>query len=121
MLYHCPPQPWHVAGAVDRFGYVNQWPGYVGGCLAMITAHFKIVNGFSNRFWGWGGEDDDMHNRIVLYNLGLIRLDTEESRMMTMKHVTNETGNQVNDENFELKQQTGSEIESGLSSLVSCR
>ena len=25
---------------------------------------FKKVNGFSNQFWGWGGEDDDMSNRI---------------------------------------------------------
>ena len=23
------------------------------------------VNGFSNRFWGWGGEDDDLFYRIL--------------------------------------------------------
>ena len=120
-LYHCPPQPWHVAAAVDKFGYVNRWPGYVGGCLAMLTPHYKILNGFSNRFWGWGGEDDDMFNRIGLTGLGLIRLDTEESRMMTMKHETNESGNEVNTVNMDLKLNSGEGMTSGLSSLTSCR
>ena len=124
MLYHCPAQPWHVAGAVDRWGYVNQWPGYVGGVLAMLTTHYKIVNGFSNRFWGWGGEDDDMHNRIRIYDLGLIRLEQGEegeNRMMTLKHTRNETGNEVNDDNIDMKMYSGDNVASGLSSLSTCR
>lgn len=32
----------------------------VGGVLAIRMNHFYAVNGFSNEFWGWGGEDDDM-------------------------------------------------------------
>ena len=30
----------------------------------MSVDHFRLVNGFSNVFWGWGGEDDDMSNRL---------------------------------------------------------
>lgn len=26
---------------------------------------FRKINGFSNAFWGWGGEDDDLWNRLV--------------------------------------------------------
>lgn len=31
----------------------------------MTVQQFKKVNGYSNSYWGWGGEDDDMSNRLV--------------------------------------------------------
>jgi GT2 family glycosyltransferase len=40
-----------------------QYEMLVGGVLAMRRDQFKTVNGFSNEFWGWGGEDDDMAYR----------------------------------------------------------
>ena len=46
------------------------YKGYFGGVSAMSTNDFKKVNGFSNKFWGWGGEDDDMHERIRSTGLG---------------------------------------------------
>lgn len=35
----------------------------------MTKDHFKTINGYSNLFFGWGGEDDDLFNRCVLRNL----------------------------------------------------
>ena len=40
------------------------------------------VNGFSNRFWGWGGEDDDMANRIFANNLYISRYPVVISRYL---------------------------------------
>jgi hypothetical protein len=37
----------------------------VGGVLAMRTEHFQLLNGYSNLYWGWGAEDDDMAYRCV--------------------------------------------------------
>lgn len=30
----------------------------------MSRENYRLVNGHSNRFWGWGGEDNDMEERL---------------------------------------------------------
>ena len=45
--------------AVYRLAYEE----LVGGVLNMRTEHFQRVNGYSNLYWGWGAEDDDMAYR----------------------------------------------------------
>lgn len=39
----------------------------------MTRENFEAVNGFSNMFWGWGGEDDDMAARIKAAGLHIVR------------------------------------------------
>ena len=34
-----------------------------GGVGSFAKADFERINGFSNMFWGWGGEDDDLYQR----------------------------------------------------------
>ena len=40
----------------------------------------KAVNGFSNMFWGWGGEDDDMANRLRVKKLFISRYPANIAR-----------------------------------------
>uniref|UniRef100_A0A1I8JAG0 Glyco_transf_7N domain-containing protein n=1 Tax=Macrostomum lignano TaxID=282301 RepID=A0A1I8JAG0_9PLAT len=58
--YGCPAYPRHNSVSIDKFGYSLPYKQLVGGVLAMPIRHFLRVNGYSNLFWGWGGEDDDM-------------------------------------------------------------
>ena len=41
----------------------------IGGALLLKPKEFVKVNGFSNQFYGWGGEDDDMFKRYIEYFL----------------------------------------------------
>ena len=42
--------------------------------MALSKGQFEHVNGFSNQFYGWGGEDDDMYRRSVgVYCIGRSR------------------------------------------------
>lgn len=86
-IYSCPEQPRHMSAAVDVMLYRLPYMSIFGGVAAMKTKHFKLVNGFSNKFFGWGGEDDDLSNRIQHHHLHLIRYPIDIARYTMMKHV----------------------------------
>lgn len=46
-----------------HFVYSLPYTNIFGGVGAFTRQHFELVNGFSNKFWGWGGEDDDLFKR----------------------------------------------------------
>ncbi|CAN8017761.1 unnamed protein product [Ixodes persulcatus] len=47
----------------------------------------EFVNGFSNLYWGWGGEDDDMFSRLQHSNLSITRYPAEIARYTMLGHV----------------------------------
>ena len=57
-------RPVHIASVWDRY---NQNPNYFGGIVAFNKESFKKINGYPNNFWGWGGEDDELYNRVKHY------------------------------------------------------
>lgn len=57
-----------------------------GGVSAINREHFELLNGFSNSFWGWGGEDDDMSNRISYHNLHISRYPLTIARYTMLTH-----------------------------------
>lgn len=39
------------------------YPQYFGGVVAVTPDQYRKMNGFSNQYWGWGREDDDLWKR----------------------------------------------------------
>jgi hypothetical protein len=57
-----PTSPIHI-GRIwkTKYDYAN----FLGGILSITWKDFERVNGYPNQFWGWGGEDDVLRNRIL--------------------------------------------------------
>lgn len=93
--YTCRDKPTHMVVRTSQFGYKNVHQGSVGGALSMTRDWFQRVNGFSTKFWGWGGEDDNMRHRIgdsnldkLDPNIGVYRaLDHPRQRGLDTTHV----------------------------------
>lgn len=85
-LYTCPDQPRHMSAAVDIFGFKLPYTSIFGGVSSVTAEQFKAVNGFSNSFWGWGGEDDDFSNRLKHANLHISRYPLNIARYMMLNH-----------------------------------
>lgn len=85
-IYSCPQQPRHMSVAVDVMEYKLPYTSIFGGVSAITREHFELLNGFSNMFWGWGGEDDDMSNRIRYHNLHISRYPSSIARYTMLTH-----------------------------------
>ncbi|XP_031824419.1 beta-1,4-galactosyltransferase 2 [Sarcophilus harrisii] len=85
-LYRCGEQPRHFAIAMDKFGFRLPYAGYFGGVSGLSKAQFLKINGFPNEYWGWGGEDDDIFNRISLSGMKVSRPDIRIGRYRMIKH-----------------------------------
>lgn len=55
------------------FRYNLPYCSLIGGVLSMLTDQYVQINGFSNKFENWGGEDDDLFNRIKMEDLTILR------------------------------------------------
>ena len=58
-----------------------------GGVAQASPSVFKNLNGYSNNFWGWGGEDVEMFWRIKKgLNLTIIEADPEKILFNMLEH-----------------------------------
>lgn len=56
-----PSSPVHIAWGIEKYTYHR----FLGGVLSISMKDFERVNGYPNEFWGWGGEDDAIRNRLI--------------------------------------------------------
>ncbi|XP_006864219.1 PREDICTED: beta-1,4-galactosyltransferase 4 [Chrysochloris asiatica] len=94
-LYRCENQPKHLVVGRNSTGYRLRYKGYFGGVTALTREQFFKVNGFSNNYWGWGGEDDDLRLRVELHRMKISRPIPEVGKYTMIFH-TRDQGNEVN-------------------------
>jgi beta-1,4-galactosyltransferase 1 len=85
-MYSCPIFPRHMSVAIDEMNYKLTYEELIGGVLNIRTDHFLTVNGYSNLYWGWGAEDDDLYYRLKEVSLKLIRPPATIARYKMLQH-----------------------------------
>jgi xylosylprotein 4-beta-galactosyltransferase len=75
VAYHSCLRPTHLYTDSEDPSWRIPYPSFSGGVFVASPSHWVQINGMSNKFRGWGGEDDEMFARFRLENL-------------TMDHVT---------------------------------
>ena len=87
IMYSCPfAKARHLSVAIDKFNYKMFYYKLIGGVLNFKTSHFIRVNGYSNEYWGWGGEDDDMEMRLSHSQIGYERPNINIAHYKMLKH-----------------------------------
>jgi hypothetical protein len=63
--YSYCPVPTMIAGESSQFDYRLTYPTFFGGVVILSKEHYQLVNGFSNLFKGYGGEDDLLYRSFI--------------------------------------------------------
>ncbi|XP_041846632.1 beta-1,4-galactosyltransferase 7 isoform X1 [Melanotaenia boesemani] len=77
--------PFHVAS--PELHPLYHYKTYVGGILLLTKKHYHMCNGMSNRFWGWGREDDEFYRRLRKAELQLFRPNGITTGYKTFLHI----------------------------------
>lgn len=100
-LYLCSGSPRHMSSSNSKFNNSLPYHTYVGGVISFTHLQFKAINGFSNMYFGWGGEDDDLRKRISHAGYELHRVPFEIGRYDALFHA-HDKKNPVNPDRYDL-------------------
>ncbi|XP_026880324.2 beta-1,4-galactosyltransferase 5 [Electrophorus electricus] len=84
--YGCSDMPRHYAVQLNKYSYMLPYDEFFGGVSGLTAEQFQRINGFPNAFWGWGGEDDDLWNRVQYAGYTVSRPLGEIGRYMSIPH-----------------------------------
>ncbi|KAL0878908.1 hypothetical protein ABMA27_003908 [Loxostege sticticalis] len=85
-LYACTKCPRHMSASINKFRFVLPYLKLFGGAIAITSNQYKTINGMSNEYFGWGGEDDDFYARIEVEELKMCRFEPETSKYHMVGH-----------------------------------
>lgn len=115
--YACKSSPAHLSVAVDKFFYILPYPDIFGGIEMFKQEHFQKINGFSNSFWKWGAEDDNLYYRVKNAGYTLQRQSMEIARYTMLPHKSNKKDEEFEERNENLKSSRRHISYDGLNSL----
>ncbi|KAH0541205.1 beta-1,4-galactosyltransferase 1-like [Cotesia glomerata] len=85
-IYACTKMPRHMSSSVNTFRYNLPYTGLFGGAISLTRKQFEKVNGFSNIFYGWGGEDDDFYRRLQSRGFKIMRFGPNIAQYYMLTH-----------------------------------
>ena len=71
--YSWPVWPTRVIYLSSKNDYQQLDGGNLGGVCLFQPQHYRLINGFSNNFWGWGCEDNQLSWRCTAVGLKINR------------------------------------------------
>lgn len=98
-IYICTNQPKHLCSYLDKFRFVLIYPTLFGGVVTINRDQFELVNGYSNLYDGWGGEDDDFFKRVQKKFDYIQRYPSTVARCLMIPH---DSDQQLNEERVDL-------------------
>lgn len=81
--YSFVSNPTHLAAEAEQFGFKLPYNGYFGGVTLFDRHSFIKINGYSNNYWGWGAEDDDILFRCMVNN---VKTSRKNGRYRSLSH-----------------------------------
>ena len=74
MIHHFYEQsPILLTVPVDVYNYKLFYTKLFGGAVMFLREHFEKIKGFSNWFWLWGHEEDNLYGLVVRNRLKVNR------------------------------------------------
>eukprot|EP00057_Strongylocentrotus_purpuratus_P017896 XP_011672370.1 PREDICTED: beta-1,4-galactosyltransferase 6-like [Strongylocentrotus purpuratus] len=89
--FGCENMPRHFISGEAIWRWKIPYTKLFGGVTGITKDQFYTINGLSNVYWGWGGEDDDFFNRVYTKNLTRTRPEGKIGYFDSVRHAKKES------------------------------